>query len=132
MTDEAAEILTGSDQPPVWMATFFEGLNRRDFEGGLNALDDDIELTFGITTVKGAYRAKRLFEDMAAPLNVEYRVHRIWQNSTRAIVKGDAVLSRKGDVHAVVPPYVFFFSLSAADPPKIIGMSIVAGPLRAL
>ena len=128
-----AEALKMTPRMPTWLADLLADLNGSGAAGGFACFDADIELKFGVSSVQGLAKVTRFLRGMARPLNAEFRAHQVWAGSSQVIVLGDAVLSIKARPGVViVPPFAYFFQMSARDRSKVQRLTIVAGPVTDL
>ena len=126
-----AEALKMTPKVPTWLADLLADLNGSGAAGGFACFDADIELKFGVSS--GLAKGTRFLRGMARPLNAEFRAHQVWAGSSQVIVLGDAVLSIKARPGVViVPPFAYFFQMSARDRSKVQRLTIVAGPVADL
>jgi hypothetical protein len=88
-------------------------------------------MEFGTATVKGAQAIKQFFIKIDSPLEIEHRIHDFWDGGMTKILRGDAVLRKKGsNDEPITTPLMQIFYMDVDKSDELRRWFIVNGPIN--
>jgi hypothetical protein len=126
-----AEILIHQQEAPQWVKEIFKEIDTLQFGSGFSHLTEQTVMEFGTATVKGAQAIKQFFIKIDSPLEIEHRIHDFWDGGATKILRGDAVLRKKGsDDELITTPLMQIFYMDADKSNELSRWFIVNGPIK--
>ncbi len=124
-----SKTLIHQEHAPEWVQQIFREIDTLQFGPGFAHLTEHTEMQFGTATIRGVEAIKAFFIKIDSPLEIEHRIHDFWDGGDTKILRGDAVLRRKGSAEApVTTPLMQIFYLAAEG--VVARWFIVNGPIK--
>ena len=125
------ETLVRLQEAPKWVREIFKEIDTLQFGPGFSHLTEQTVMEFGTATVKGAQAIKQFFIKIDSPLEIEHRIHDFWDGGVTKILRGDAVLRKKGSKDdPLTTPFMQIFYMDADKSDELRSWFIVNGPIK--
>jgi hypothetical protein len=126
-----AETLIHQQEAPKWVKDIFKEIDTLQFGTGFSHLTEQTVMEFGTATVKGVQAIKQFFIRIDSPLEIEHRIHDFWDGGAIQILRGDAVLRKKGsNDEPTTTPLMQIFYMDADKSDELSRWFIVNGPIK--
>src|ERR1039458_1137951 len=125
------ETLIRLQEAPKWVREIFKEIDTLQFGPGFSHLTEQTVMEFGTATVKGAQAIKQFFIKIDSPLEIEHRIHDFWDGGATKILRGDAVLRKKGsNDQPITTPLMMIFYVDPGKSDELSRWFIVNGPIK--
>jgi hypothetical protein len=126
-----AETLIHQQEAPPWIQEIFKEIDTLQFGTGFSHLTTQTVMEFGTATVKGVQAIKQFFIKIDTPLEIEHRIHDFWDGGEIKILRGDAVLRKKGSSDGpITTPLMMIFYMDTGESDQLSRWFIVNGPIK--
>ena len=126
-----AETLVLQQEAPEWVKDIFKEIDTLQFGTGFAQLTEQTAMEFGTAILIGVSAIKAFFIKIDSPLEIQHRIHDFWDGGLRKILRGDAILRKKGSNDApVTTPLMQIFCMDPSRPEKVERWFIVNGPIN--
>ena len=118
-------------ETPKWIEQVFDEIDTLEFDAGFEHLQNDAQLQFGATEIKGVDAIKKFFVKIDSPLEIKHQALEVWGGDGTKIVRGKATFRKKGSSDATVTsPFIQIFTTSPKQDDLVTHWLVVAGPLQ--
>ncbi len=130
------QTLVRLEQPPRWVVDIFSEIDTQNFGPGFEHFTEETEMTFGTAVLQGVEAIKGFFVKIDSPLDIQHRIHDFWDGGSEKILRGDAILSKKGSTDPkITTPLMMIFYMADSLPEdaaqaRVKEWFIVNGPIK--
>lgn len=123
------EILKATEAPE-WIYQLFSEIDTLAFGPGFARLNEQTVMQFGTALITGVSAIRAFFEKIDSPLEITHRIHDFWDGGRTKILRGDAVLRRKGSGDSFVTTPLMQIFYMADQREELERWFIVNGPIK--
>jgi hypothetical protein len=125
-----SQVLIHQENAPEWLKQLFHEIDTLEFGSGFAHLSRDTEMQFGTATIRGLDAIKEFFVKIDSPLEIRHRIHDFWEGGTTKILRGDAVLRKKGSTDDYITTPLMQILYMGEKQDEVVRWFIVNGPIK--
>jgi hypothetical protein len=125
------ETLVHQKEAPQWIKEIFKEIDTLQFGPGFAHLTEETVMEFGTARVRGLQSIRQFFVKINSPLEIEHRIDDFWDGGARKILRGNALLRKKGtNDEPITTPLMMVFSMDPDQSGQLSHWFIVNGPIN--